>query len=98
MKLNQDSCKIYRIIDHLKFPEEETRPTVKVIMEFSKTTFYSQKHLPMLVCLRLFIIVSNQQAEDQTHQEAKTDKCHTLTEGINTAVAAAVELKELSKE
>ena len=98
MKLNQDSCKIYRIIDHPKFPEEETRPTVKVIMEFSRTTFYSQKHLPMLECLRLFTIVSNQLEEDPIHQVDIWDRCHTLMEGIKTVVAAAAVPKELSKE
>jgi hypothetical protein len=67
-------------------------------MEFSKITSYFQKHHPTQECLRLFIIVSNQRAEGPINQVVKWDKCHTLMEDINTQVAAAVALKELSKE
>ena len=98
MKLNRDSCKIYRTIDHLRLQEEAIQ-TVKETMEFSKITSYFLKHLQTQECLRLFIIVSNQLEEDLIHQVAKwEDKCHTHTEDTNTLVAAAVALKELSKE
>jgi hypothetical protein len=97
MKLNRDSCKIYRTIDHLRMQEEALR-TVQETMEFSKITSYFLKHRQTQECLRLFIIVSNQLEVDLIHQVAKWDKCHTLMEGINTLVAAAVALKELSKE
>jgi len=97
MKLNQDSCKIYRIIDHLRFLVEVT-PTAKEMLEFSKITSYYPKHLPMQECLRLFTIVSNQLEEDPIHQVDIWDRCHTLMEGIKTVVAAAAVPKELSKE
>ena len=97
MKLNRDSCKIYRTIDLLRL-QGATRMH-RETMEYSKITSYFLKHLPTQECLRRFIIVSNQLEEDPIHQVAKwEDKCHTLMEDINTQVAAAVALKELSKE
>jgi len=96
MKLNQDSCKIYRTTDLLRL--QAATPTQLVTMEYSKITSYFPRHLPTQECLRPFIIVSNQQAEGPTNRVAKWDKCLTDMGGTNTRVAAAVAPKELSKE
>jgi len=96
MKLNRDSCKIYRTIDLLRLQAEI--PMQLETMEYSKITSYFLKHLPTLECLRPFIIVSNQLAEGPTNLVVKWDICLTPMGGTNKRVAAAVAPKELSKE